>query len=133
MTLGPLDVTVIVVGFNDRDSLPGCVEALVTDPAAARIVVVDNASTDGTAEILGDLMTDPRVETIHNEENLGYAGAVSAILPTISTSYLAVLNADTIPPAGWLTPQVAHLDAHPEVGNCAVLCRALGADVRHGR
>ena len=35
MTVGPLDVTVIVVGFNDRDSLPGCVDALTADPAAA--------------------------------------------------------------------------------------------------
>ena len=127
MTVGPLDVTVIVVGFNDRDSLPGCVDALTADPAAARIVVVDNASTDGTAEIFGDLTVDPRVETIRNRENLGYAGAVSAVLPSVTSTYVAVLNADTIPPNGWLTPQLAHLDAHPEVAATSPTVTLMGS------
>ena len=67
-----LDVTVVVVGYNDRKSLPTCVAALAADPAAARIVVVDNASTDGTSEIFDSLRAlDPRVETIENPENVG--------------------------------------------------------------
>ncbi|MGB5532364.1 MAG: glycosyltransferase, partial [Acidimicrobiia bacterium] len=64
MNSGTLDVTVVVVGYNDRESLPACVAALAADPAAARIVVVDNDSSDGTASILSDLeVADSRVDT----------------------------------------------------------------------
>lgn len=115
MSARDLDVTVVVVGYNDRESFPVCVAALAADPAAARIVVVDNASTDGTSETFGELESlDPRVEIIENEENVGYAGAVDGVLPSVATRYVAVLNADSVPSTGWLAPQVAHLDTHPQ-------------------
>jgi hypothetical protein len=115
MNSGVLSVTVVVVGYNDRESLPTCVAALAADPAAARIVVVDNASTDGTSETFGELESlDSRVEIIENEENVGYAGAVDGVLPSVTTRYVAVLNADSVPSTGWLAPQVAHLDTHPQ-------------------
>ena len=115
MNSRPLDVTVVVVGYNDRESLPTCVAALAADPAAARIVVVDNASTDGTSEIFDSLRSlDPRVETIENPENVGYAAAVDGVLPSITSGYLTVLNADSVPSTGWLDPQVTFLDAFPQ-------------------
>ena len=114
MTEVPLDVTVVVVGYNDRASLPTCAAALTADPTSTRIVVVDNASTDGTETIFAELEAiDPRVETIQNPVNVGYAGAVDGVLPSITTRYVAVLNADAVAPPGWLAPQVAYLDAHP--------------------
>ena len=110
-----LDVTVVVVGYNDRVSLPTCGAALAADPAAARIIVVDNASSDGTSDTFDSLQAlDPRVETIENPDNVGYAGAVDGVLPSITTGYLAVLNADSVPSAGWLNPQIAYLDTHPQ-------------------
>ena len=115
MSSGTLDVTVVVVGYNDRASLPACVAALAADPAAARIVFIDNASTDGTPETFAKLSSlDPRVETRANPDNVGYAGAVDGVLPSITTTYLAVLNADAVPSPGWLAPQIAFLDAHPQ-------------------
>ena len=113
MNSGMLSVTVVVVGYNDRESLPTCVAALAADPAAARIVVINNASTDGTSEVMGNLQAlDRRVETVENPTNVGYAGAVDGVLPSITTDYLAVLNADSVPTTGWLRPQIAYLDAH---------------------
>lgn len=116
MTRLSSNVTVVVVGYNDRDSFPGCVEALAADPAAERIIIVDNASTDGTSEILSELAaTDPRVDAVQNQENGGYAAAVNGVLPTITSTYVAVLNADIVPSPGWLEPQIYYLDEHPEV------------------
>jgi GT2 family glycosyltransferase len=109
-------VTVVVVGFNDADSLPHCVAALAEDPVPARIVVVDNASTDRTPELLDDLEAiDERVETLRSGDNAGYAAAVDAVLPSVETEFLAVLNADTVPSPGWLAPQLAHLERSPDV------------------
>jgi GT2 family glycosyltransferase len=130
MNSGMLDVTVVVVGYNDRESLPTCVAALAADPAATRIVVVDNASSDGTASILSDLeATDSRVGTEHNTSNLGYAGAVDDVLGSIETSYVAVINADCVPSPGWLAPQIAYLDANPDyAATCPTLTMA-GSDM----
>lgn len=120
MTEAPRDVIVIVVGYNDRTSLPICVAALAEDPTARRIVVIDNASTDGTEAILADLEAiDPRVEAIRNPENVGYAGAINGVLASIPTEYLAVVNADVVASPGWLTPQIEYLDANPQ---CAATC-----------
>lgn len=124
-----LDVTVVVVGYNDRESLPTCVAALAADPAAARIVVIDNASTDGTSATFERLRAlDPRVETVENSDNVGYAGAVDGVLPSITTGYLAVLNADSVPSAGWLAPQIDYLDAHPQIAATCPTVALAGTD-----
>ena len=104
-------VTVVAVGHNDGESLAGCVEALMADPDAGRIIVVDNASTDET----GDLLEHLDVESVRNEENLGYAGAVNGVLTSVDTEYLAVINVDTVPTPGWLAPQIECLDEHRDV------------------
>lgn len=129
MSYRSLDVTAVVVGYNDRESLPACVGALARDVAAHRIFVVDNASSDDTKAIFADLEAiDPRVETVHNVENLGYAGAVNGALGSVETSYVAVMNADCVPSPGWLEPQVAYLDAHPDVAATCPTLTLAGTD-----
>lgn len=129
MTEVPLDVTVIVVGYNDRASLPTCVAALAEDPTAARIVVIDNASIDGTETIFAELEAiDPRIEAIQNPENIGYAGAVDGALASTTTAYVAVLNADAVASPGWLTPQVDYLDAHPRYAATCPTVTLTGTD-----
>lgn len=129
MTGEPLDVVVVVVGYNDRETLPACVAALAEDPAAARIIIVDNASTDGTADTFGDIRSlDDRVETVENPENVGYAGAVDGVLSSIDAHYVAVLNPDAVPTPGWLSPQVAYLDTHPQVAATCPTVVLAGTD-----
>lgn len=129
MNSAMLDVTVVVVGYNDRESFPACVAALAADPAPARIVIIDNASTDGTPDIFDSLEAlDPRVETIVNADNVGYAGAVDGVLPSTATGYLAVLNADSVPSIGWLTPQIAYLDSHPQFAASCPSVMLAGSD-----
>lgn len=129
MNARTLDVTVVVVGYNDRDSIPICVSALANDPAADRIIVVDNASTDGSSAVIDELGSlDPRIEIVENATNVGYAGAVDGVLRSITTRYVAVLNADSIPSTGWLDPQIAYLDTHPGVAATCPTVTLSGTD-----
>lgn len=131
MTAERPGVTVVVVAYNDADSLPACIESLAADPLPARIVVVDNASTDTTPGLLADLgSVDPRIETHRSDDNVGYAAAVNGVLPTVDTAYLAVLNADTVPSPGWLGPQLDHLERVSDVAATSpTLTLADGGDL----
>ncbi|AVT29529.1 hypothetical protein C6361_08500 [Plantactinospora sp. BC1] len=70
-------VSVLLVIWNSRDETRRCLDALWaarTDAVPIEVVAVDNASTDGSAELLAG---DPRVRLIRNERNVGYAAAVN--------------------------------------------------------
>ncbi len=125
-----LDVTVIVVAYNDQGSLSSCIGALIADAAPAQIIVVDNASDDGTASILSDIGTsDERIRIQQNRENIGYAAAVTNALPLSSSAYIAVLNADTVPSAGWLDPQIDYLEQNTHVAATSPTLVLRGTDL----
>ncbi|MCJ7780013.1 MAG: glycosyltransferase, partial [Acidimicrobiia bacterium] len=125
-----VDVAVIVVAYNDRDALHSCVTALVSDSAPAHIVVVDNASDDGTASILEGLAAvDERITIQANRENIGYAAAVTAAAGLVESTYLAILNADTLPSVGWLEPQIVYLDRNPDVAATCPTLALKGTDL----
>ena len=69
-------LTVVIVSWNVRDLLARCLESLFTDldssPIDSRVVVVDNASHDGSVEMIRSRF--PRVELIACDDNLGFAG-----------------------------------------------------------
>jgi GT2 family glycosyltransferase len=80
------------------------------------LVVVDNASSDGTREYLAALAErDSRVRVLRNDENRGFGPAVNQGLGVATGSVLVVLNNDTIVPPGALAALVAHLE-RDEVG-----------------
>jgi GT2 family glycosyltransferase len=78
------------------------------------VFVVDNASFDESASIAANCY-DPRVHLIRSATNVGYAGAVNLVLCDVAGTFIAVLNMDTVPEAGWLEPLVA-VAARAEVG-----------------
>jgi GT2 family glycosyltransferase len=99
--------TVIVVTWRGRAHLGDCLDALAAQDRPHRVLVVDNASDDGTAELLAGR----RVEVLRLPRNLGYAGGIAAALPRVGTSYVAWLNDDAAPEPGWLAELEAALDA----------------------
>jgi GT2 family glycosyltransferase len=112
-------VSAVVVNYNGADALEGCLGALVSgsDAATTEILVVDNASTDGSAAIAERLAAEHhRVRLIRSEVNRGYAGAVNLALPEARGDVLAVLNMDVVVGSGWLEPLIALLDGKPEAG-----------------
>jgi GT2 family glycosyltransferase len=106
------DVTVLVVTWRARDLLAGCLEALRGQTLPHRLLVVDNASTDGTAELL-DKYEEAWV--LRLPRNAGFAGGVAAGLDQVHTPYVALLNDDALPTPGWLAALRRALVAQPDL------------------
>jgi GT2 family glycosyltransferase len=95
----PATVSIVIVSFNARVDLERCLESLRAAPprAAHEIVVVDNASTDGSADAARAF---PHVTVIANPANVGFARASNAGIRASSGEFILLLNSDTIVPAG---------------------------------
>ena len=112
-------VSVVVVNYNGADALEHCLDTLLADPGdtQAEVLVVDNASTDGSEAIAERLAGEHEaLRLIRSDSNLGYAGAVNLAWPEARGEHVAVLNMDVVVSDGWLDPLVAHLEANSEVG-----------------
>jgi len=110
----PGRVSVIVVNFNGGAKLLRCLEALVATALEAEIIVVDNASTDASAELPPGLAS--RVRVIRNAVNAGYAGGLNRGAEASSGEILVFANMDIVPEPGWLAPLVSALQGNPQLG-----------------
>jgi GT2 family glycosyltransferase len=110
------EVHVIVVNWNGGDVAADCVRSVAAQTVRPVVWVVDNASTDGSAEVLARVPGDVRV--LRQPANLGYAaGNNVAWRETASATHLLLLNNDAaLPQPDALARAVAELDAHPAVG-----------------
>ncbi|MCP2170020.1 hypothetical protein LX83_006908 [Goodfellowiella coeruleoviolacea] len=89
-----------MVTWRGRDHITACLDAVAAQDRPHRTVVVDNASDDGTAELLARHPSAP--EVVRLPRNAGYAGGLAAVLPRMSTPLVAWLNDDAAPEPGWL-------------------------------
>ncbi|MCF6147390.1 MAG: glycosyltransferase [Candidatus Kuenenia sp.] len=97
-------VSIIIPVFNKIELTRKSIESIVknTTKESYEIIIVDNASTDGTKEFLCSLNSN--IKIIVNEINLGFARACNKGSQKASTDYLLFLNNDTEPKKGWLEP-----------------------------
>ena len=120
-------VAVVIPTWNGRELLDGALLALAAQTVPARVIVVDNGSTDGTAE--HTRTAHPGVELVALRENRGFAAAVNAGIAAAAgapaADYVALLNNDMEPEPGWLAELVAALDADPGAGSAASKLRML--------
>ena len=110
-----LSASVIIPNWNGLAHLPGCLAALQaqTHPAL-EIIVVDNASTDGSAAWLR--REHPAVRLLVLASNQGFAGACNAGIRVASGDFVVLLNNDTEAAPEWLCEMAATLDRHPQAG-----------------
>jgi len=110
----PIAVSVVIVSFNARSDLERCLDSLRTAPpqASHEILVVDNNSTDGSAESARGV---PGVRVFQQAINVGFARANNAGIRTSTGTALLLLNSDTIVPPGAIDRLLAALDAEPDV------------------
>ena len=92
-----MTVTTIIVNYNAGETLQQCVEALLGSKLQTQITVVDNASSDGSAESLHKLFENhPSVKFQFNPLNLGFAPAVNSVARRSGTDWVLILNPDCI-------------------------------------
>ncbi len=88
-------VSVIVVSWNSRDFLPGCLASVQAQTYAdVETIVVDNGSTDGSADLVAERF--PRAILMRNTENTGFCRANNAALMRASGVFILCLNADAV-------------------------------------
>jgi len=104
--------SIVVVTYNNLPLTKLCIESILrnTDASTYEVIVVDNASTDGTRAYLRYMAAShPEVRIILNAENHGFPRANNQGLALASGDDIVLLNNDTIVPSGWLTRLLAHL------------------------
>src|ERR1700674_5585476 len=109
-----MDVSIVIVSFNALADLLRCLQSLHDYPVARRheIIVVDNASTDGSAEAARRW---PDVRVIDARENLGFAGGNNLGIQASSGTHVLLLNSDTVVSPHAVDGLIEALDSHPDV------------------
>lgn len=105
-------LAVAIVNFNTRDDLRACLTT-VHQAGPAEIVVVDNASSDGSPAMIREEF--PAVHLNANQTNIGYGAAANQAVTHCQTDYVLLLNSDTLLTPNTLTTLAHYLDSHPQV------------------
>lgn len=108
------ECSIVIPAYNRAGLTRRCVEALLAAPpeVSHEILVVDDASTDGTPGMLAGY-GEP-VRPVYRDVNDGFAVACNDGAARASGRHLVFLNNDTRPTPGWLDAMVRHAEAHPE-------------------
>ena len=121
-----MDISIIIVNWNTRDLLHNCLESInkTINGISYEIIVVDNASEDGSAAMLRDM--HPQVRLIQNTENRGFGAANNQAMHVMAGRYALLLNSDTVLTENAVYELFSFMENHPEA---AMVCgQLLNAD-----
>jgi len=110
------EVSIVIVGWRVREHLARCLRALpaALEDVSYEVIVVDNASADGTTAMVREQFPDVRLAV--NDRNLLYTAAANQGLALARGRYALLLNPDVVPHPGSLARLVRYAEAHPEAG-----------------
>ena len=113
-----MKTAVVILNWNTKRYLEAFLPGLIASIGGmdAEVVVADNASTDGSLEMLSQRF--PAIRQIPLDRNYGFTGGYNRALAQVEADYFVLLNSDIEVPEGWLEPLVAWMDAHPKCGAC---------------
>ena len=106
------ETAVVILNYNGRALLQKFLSSVVSFSGKARIIVVDNASTDNSLEWVRENF--PQLACIRIESNRGFCGGYNEALKQIQADRYVLLNSDVEVTPNWLEPLEAILDKHPE-------------------
>lgn len=111
--------SVIVVAYNDRKYLEGCLSSLLDQDMPAEdyeVIYADNASTDGSADYVAARF--PEVRILRFDRNWGFTEGNNRAAEAASGRYIAFQNADTVAHRRWLTELVKAMESDPQIKAC---------------
>lgn len=132
-TLPAPRVSVIVLAFNNLELTRACLESIHAQSnwPNLEVIVVDNASSDGTREFLRDWERGGAGrKAILNDENLGFAAGNNVGLAAAGGEYLVLLNNDTCVTPNWIRTLVNHLGRNPGIGIIGPVTNNIGNEAR---
>ncbi|MGC9468043.1 MAG: glycosyltransferase family 2 protein [Anaerolineae bacterium] len=110
-------LSVVIVSWNVRTLLEAALHSVLAFSVSGsklEVIVVDNASTDGTVEMVG--ASFPQVRLIANRQNLGFTGGNNQGISAAKGDYILLLNSDAELLDGALDQMIHYLEMHPDVG-----------------
>jgi GT2 family glycosyltransferase len=111
-------LSIVIVNYNGAHHLEECVHALLENTGVSfEIIIVDNASVDGSAAALIGRHLNVRI--IESATNIGYSRGVNLGVQSARGAYLAIMNMDVVVARNWITPLIGFLEKHPDVGAVA--------------
>ncbi len=114
-----IDISVIIVNWNTKTLLLDCVESLyqTTQESSLEIIVVDNASSDGSIDALRN--NYPQAQVIVNPSNFGFAKANNIGIKKAKGRYVCLVNSDVKALEGALDKMRLYMESHSEIGALA--------------
>jgi GT2 family glycosyltransferase len=125
------DVTVGIVNYNDYYRSKEAIQSIIgqTSGIKYQIYVIDNASSDGSAERLASEF--PSISMVFCDRNLGYGAANNLVIKRIDSEYHAVVNPDIVLKSNALKQLYDFMEQHHDVGICMPAVRHMDGRIQH--
>jgi N-acetylglucosaminyl-diphospho-decaprenol L-rhamnosyltransferase len=121
---------VVIVSWNGRPQLERCLEHVARQTAPSRVIVVDNASTDGSTAMVRE--RHPSVDVVELSRNLGFGRAVNAGVASGNSEAIVLVNDDVFVEEQCVAALLAPLEQDPRVGMVAGLTTMPVGDLVDG-
>lgn len=119
-------VSVIISTYNDGQYIMEAIDSILCQSYKnLEVVIIDDASTDNTAQILEEIVDD-RVHVFHNPQNLKLAHNLNVAISKSNGKYIARMDADDIAVKDRIAKQVEFMEANPEVDVCGSYAQTFG-------
>ena len=119
------DLSIIIVSFNTKNLLKSCIESIIenTGKVSYEIIVIDNASKDGSNDLVKDYAKKYQIKLIENIVNIGFGSANNQGIKESTGKYILFLNSDTLIKNHTIEKMYSWMEIHPKVGvaSCALL------------
>jgi len=126
--------SIVVLCYNSlEETTRPCLESVIKNTPAGEyeLIVIDNASSDGTSEYLQEFAKlHGNVQIQLNNVNKGYAGGNNDGIALAKGEYIVLLNNDTLTPIGWLDKLLCLFQNHPKIGLVGPVTNSAGNEQR---
>lgn len=127
------NASVIIVNYNCSLTLEKCISSILNSKRVGELLLVDNASTDGSLHLLDKYAADSRLRIICLKKNIGLPGARNLAAAEVRNPYIAFADADSIVDPNWLEIPCFILESQKEIGavQCDVITSSHSEKIAH--